>query len=112
MKKLNSCICGMDDCFPGCGCEILALLGKKWSVFIMMHLMKIEKMRFNGLLGSLNGISPKSLSIRLKEFEELDLIIRKVEPTIPVKIRYSLNEKGKELGKLLSEMKSLVHSWI
>ena len=110
MNEVN-CDCGMNDCFPGCGCEILTFLGKKWSVYIIMHLMQIQKLRFNKFLNYMPKLGPKSLSTRLKEAENLELINRFVETDSPVKVSYSLSKKGIELGDLLKKMKDLVHSW-
>ncbi len=110
MNEVN-CDCGMNDCFPGCGCEILTFLGKKWSVYIIMHLMEIQQLRFNKFLNHMPKLGPKSLSARLKEAENLELINRSVETNSPVKVLYSLTKKGIELGNLLKKMKHLVHSW-
>ena len=110
MKELD-CACGMNDCFPGCGCEILSFLGKKWSVYIIMHLMESSHLRFNKFLHLMHKLGPKSLSTRLKEAEELELIGREVETMSPIKVNYYLSEKGKQLGEILEKMKSLVHSW-
>jgi DNA-binding HxlR family transcriptional regulator len=101
----------MEDCFPGCGCELLSLLGKRWSIFLIMHLMKSKIMRFNEFLDVLNSLSPKTLSKRLKQFEEMELIVRDVIPTSPVRVEYSLTQKGRDLGNVLQQLKSLVHSW-
>ena len=101
----------MDDCFPGCGCEILTFLGKKWSVYLIMHLMEAQRLRFNEFFEKMPKLGPSSLSSRLKEAENLELINRDVETKSPVKVSYSLSEKGKELGELLKKMKILVHSW-
>ena len=101
----------MDDCFPGCGCEILTFLGKKWSVYLIMHLLEAQQLRFNEFLNKMPKLGPKSLSTRLKEAENLKLIKRYVETNSPVKVSYSLNKKGKEIGDLLKKMKLLIHSW-
>ena len=106
-----SCNCGMNDCFPGCGCEILTFLGKKWSVYIIMHLLESQQLRFNEFLDLMQKLGPSSLSSRLKEAENLELLNRDVETTSPVKVTYSLSERGKEIGDLLKKMKDLVHSW-
>ena len=110
MKELG-CECGMEDCFPGCGCEILSFLGKKWSAYIIMHLMQSNSLRFNEFSSLMYKLGPKTLSKRLKEAEELKLVERIVKPTKPVSISYLLTDKGDKIGNVLKEMKILIHSW-
>ncbi len=52
-------------------------------------------------MSSLIGISPKTLSIRLKELEKSGLINRKVFAEVPVKVEYSLTKEGIEVRDLI-----------
>lgn len=81
----------------------VSVIGKKWTVLILRDLLEGTK-RFNELLGSLDGISPKTLSERLKELEESSVIHREVFPEIPPRVEYSLTEKGKSLNGILEAM--------
>jgi DNA-binding HxlR family transcriptional regulator len=53
----------------------------------------------------MKGISPKTLSLRLRELEKNDIVKRKVYPEVPPKVEYSLTDKGKKLEKIFIELK-------
>ncbi|BDG61518.1 winged helix-turn-helix transcriptional regulator [Caldinitratiruptor microaerophilus] len=83
--------------------KTLSVIGKKWTVLILRDLMAGTR-RFGELLNSLEGISPKTLSERLKELEEGGVVHRQVFPEIPPRVEYSLTEKGRSLGGILEAM--------
>jgi DNA-binding HxlR family transcriptional regulator len=60
--------------------------------------------RFNQFIQSIEGINPKTLSIRLKEMEKNSLIQRKIYHEIPIRIEYYLTEKGKALKSIPDQM--------
>ncbi|MNR66712.1 putative HTH-type transcriptional regulator YybR [compost metagenome] len=62
-------------------------------------------MRFSELLRAMEGISPKTLSLRLRELEHQDIITRTVYPEIPPRVEYSLTDKGKRLEGIFIELK-------
>jgi len=93
----NTCLCPAEG--------IIDTVSKKWAICIISHLGENENgYRFNELQRSLNGISPKSLSDRLKEMTEEDLVNREVENSVPPKVTYSLTEDGKELYEKLQPL--------
>jgi len=97
----ESCLCPVEG--------LIDVISKKWAICIISHLgNKEEGYRFNELQRSLEGISPKSLSDRLKELDEEDLVHREVEDTVPPKVTYTLTEDGKQLH---SRLKPLVR-WV
>lgn len=61
-------------------------------------------MRFNEILHTLPDISPKVLSSTLKILETDGLIKRKLYPSIPPKVEYSITEKGDSLIPILGEL--------
>ena len=105
MANLHGCsncpIMGTDKCLleqtGECPVEETAnLLGKKWVILILRELLA-GKRRFNELLRSLKGISPGVLSNRLNEMEKIGIINRKVHAEVPLRVEYSLTEKGQDL---------------
>lgn len=74
----------------------LKFLGNKWTFLILYTLMDGEK-RFKELHYLLDGISPKTLTERLRSLEKRELVARKIYPVIPPKVEYSITSKGKEL---------------
>lgn len=76
--------------------EILARIGDKWSVLIVMRLTDGPK-RFSKLRDQIGGISHKMLSTTLRGLERDGLVTRTVHPTIPPQVEYSLTKLGHEL---------------
>jgi DNA-binding HxlR family transcriptional regulator len=62
------------------------------------------KKRFKELQFLLNGISPKTLTERLRALEKKEIVIRKIYPVIPPKVEYSITEKGKDLKGVFDEL--------
>lgn len=80
------------------------VVGKKFTVLILRDMMNFHKSRFNQFLESVEGINPKTLSVRLREMEKNGLIQRKVYPETPIRIEYHVTEKGKALKPILEQM--------
>lgn len=73
------------------------------DVLIIRDLLIEGTLRFSDLQKSMDGISPKTLSLRLKELEAQGIITRKVYPEVPPRVEYTLTDKGKQLeGYLLN----------
>ncbi len=66
-------------------------------MLIIGTISNFAKLRFNALLKNIHGISPKTLSDRLKELNEAGLIKREFFPEIPPKVEYSLTQDGVEV---------------
>jgi DNA-binding HxlR family transcriptional regulator len=66
-------------------------------------------LRFNELLHNLNGISPKTLSDRLKEMNEAGLINREFFPEIPPRVEYSLTQDGVEVRDAIIPLMEWAH---
>lgn len=101
------------ECPQGVECSIekaLDVLEGKWTFHIIRDLFEGTR-RFGELKKSLTGISPKTLSVRLKELERKDIIRRQAYPTIPPTVEYSLTEKGKSLKPIVVAMKLWGAMW-
>jgi DNA-binding HxlR family transcriptional regulator len=79
------------------------LIGKKFTILILRNMMS-NQTRFNQFIDSIQGINPKTLSVRLKEMEKNGLIHRKIYHETPIRIEYYLTEKGKALKSILDQM--------
>ena len=62
--------------------------------------------RFCELERSLEGISPRTLSLRLRALEEEGIVERHTYPEVPPRVEYALTEKGKALVPLVEDMRS------
>ncbi|MHA2050954.1 MAG: winged helix-turn-helix transcriptional regulator [Promethearchaeota archaeon] len=85
-------------------------MSKKWALAIIGTISNFKKIRFNELLKNINGISPKTLSDRLKEMNEAGLIKRKVFPEIPPKVEYSLTQDGIEVRDAMIPLMEWAHN--
>jgi DNA-binding HxlR family transcriptional regulator len=79
------------------------LVGKKFTMLIIRNMIHRDHKRFNQFL-EIEEINAKVLSARLKEMEKDGLIERKVYPDTPVRIEYTITEKGKALEPILNQM--------
>jgi DNA-binding HxlR family transcriptional regulator len=78
--------------------SILARVGDKWSVFVIMKLGDGPK-RFNEIKRMVDGISQRMLTLTLRGLERDGLVSRTVFPTIPPRVDYELTELGRGLWK-------------
>src|SRR5215472_14754169 len=76
--------------------SILARVGDKWSVFVIMMLGDGPK-RFNELKRMINGISKRMLTLTLRGLERDGLVTRTIFPTIPPRVDYELTDLGRGL---------------
>jgi len=76
--------------------SILARVGDKWSVFVIMILGDGPK-RFNEIKRMIGGISQRMLTLTLRGLERDGLVTRTVFPTIPPRVDYELTELGRGL---------------
>jgi DNA-binding HxlR family transcriptional regulator len=87
------------------------LLSKKWTLLIIKELCEKKKLRYNELRSNLSGISPKTLTERLRELENEGLVKREVFAEVPTRVEYSLTEKGLEMAASLKSIISWAKKW-
>jgi DNA-binding HxlR family transcriptional regulator len=80
----------------------LGVLGKKWTLLILRDIGILGVDRFNRILDSTPGLTPRVLSMRLRELEKEGFIkcIEKEKPPMVV-VRWALTEKGKDILPIL-----------
>ena len=74
-------------------------------------MLLLKQKRFNEFLNSMEGISTKTLSVRLKEMEDAGLINRNIIERRPLKVEYSLTEKGESLAPIMVQMANFSMYW-
>ncbi|MFZ5353977.1 MAG: winged helix-turn-helix transcriptional regulator [Bacillota bacterium] len=79
----------------------LGVIGGKWKPLILWHL-KDGTMRFGELRRTINGVTHKILTQHLRELEADGLINRSAYSQVPLKVEYSLTEKGRTVIPILS----------
>src|SRR6202051_124363 len=78
--------------------SILARVGDKWSVFVIMRLGG-GPLRFNEIKRMVGGISQRMLTLTLRGLERDGLVTRTVFPTIPPRVDYELTDLGRGLSR-------------
>jgi DNA-binding HxlR family transcriptional regulator len=88
----------------------LDVMGGKWTGLILHHLFTGTK-RFGELRALLSGISPKTLTERLRILEQQGIIARKVYPEVPPRVEYSLTDHGRTLDAIIEAMREWGTRW-
>jgi len=87
------------------------VVGSKWSLVIVRSLSENETVGFNELLRMIKT-NPRTLSLKLKELEKNGLVERRVlEQERPIRVLYSLTEKGKEAINVEKFISRWVSRW-
>jgi len=80
------------------------LLGRKWHMRIVYYLLDDGPMGFSELKDELSGVSSKMLSESLSSLQERGLVVRDIVSDQPVRVTYSLTEKGAALAPLVDDI--------
>jgi DNA-binding HxlR family transcriptional regulator len=88
----------------------IELIGKRWTGAIVSALTE-GPMRFGELVKVVPGLSDRLLSQRLRELENEGLVEREVEPGSPVRVTYSLTERGADLRPAIAELQAWAQRW-
>lgn len=91
-------------CLPDCGvARFLTLLNGTWATLVVRELLQGPR-RFTELREALPGISPHTLTSRLRQFEAYGIVIRTAYPEIPPRVEYRLTPLGEGLRDVLDAM--------
>ncbi|TFB14140.1 transcriptional regulator [Filobacillus milosensis] len=90
--------------------KALSILNKRWTALIVFQLLNGSQ-RFCNIESGI-GISGRVLSERLKDLEKEGIVKRTVFDETPVRIEYTLTEKGKALEPILKQIQSWSDKWI
>jgi DNA-binding HxlR family transcriptional regulator len=105
----------MEECCPeDTTCPVTAtadILAGKWTILLVRDLAD-GRSRFCELERSLEGISPRTLSLRLRALEEHGVIERRTFPEVPPRVEYSLTEKGRALVPIIEDMRAYGRDWL
>ncbi len=81
----------------------LDIFNDRWKLAVIWYLLEGDK-RFKELSEDIHEITQKTLTIKLKELEEKNIIHREVFAEVPPKVVYSLTPIGLKLKPVLKEM--------
>ncbi|MGZ9583608.1 winged helix-turn-helix transcriptional regulator [Paenibacillus marinisediminis] len=91
--------------------KAVGIISQRWTALIVYQLLNSGPQRFSEIEAAIT-ISGKVLSERLKELELKGIVKRDVYPETPVRIEYSLTDKGLSLKPLLIEIEKWSKEWI
>jgi DNA-binding HxlR family transcriptional regulator len=92
-------------------CRTADVISGKWTLLVIRDLAD-GACRFCELERSLEGISPRTLSLRLRALEEQGIVERHTYPEVPPRVEYALTEKGRALVPLIEDMRSYGRRWL
>jgi DNA-binding HxlR family transcriptional regulator len=95
-------------------CSVAAcaeILGAKWTA-VLVHDLSEGPRRFTQLEHSCKGISPRTLSERLRALEQEEILVRRSYAESPPRVEYELTEKGRSLLPIIREMRKFGRSWM
>jgi DNA-binding HxlR family transcriptional regulator len=92
-------------------CRTAEVVCGKWTLLIVRDLAE-GSARFCELERSLEGISPRTLSLRLRALEEEGIVARHTYPEVPPRVEYALTEKGVALVPLIEDMRRYGTRWL
>lgn len=93
------------------GREIFSDVANKWALLIIEFLGE-RTLRFSELRNEIEGISHKMLTQNLRMLERNGLVERKVYPTVPPRVEYTLTGPGQALRRMVDGMCGWTHHYI
>jgi DNA-binding HxlR family transcriptional regulator len=92
-------------------CQTAEIISGKWTLLIIRDLAEGSR-RFCELERSLEGISPRTLSLRLRSLEAEGVIQRRTYAEVPPRVEYDLTPKGRALVPMIDHMRRYGQQWL
>src|SRR3954449_11948835 len=92
-------------------CATAEVVCGKWTLLLVRDLAE-GKSRFCELERSLQGISPRTLSLRLRALEDGGIVERQTHAAVPPRVEYALTEKGRALLPIIEDMREYGRHWL
>ena len=103
MKEVHDANCAVACCAD--------IIGAKWTALILHDLSEGPR-RFSELEHACPGISPRTLSERLRNLETETIVERHSYAETPPRVEYELTAKGKALMPIIACMRDFGHTWL
>ncbi|MEV6758564.1 helix-turn-helix domain-containing protein [Streptomyces sp. NPDC051214] len=91
--------------------EIFSDVANKWALLIIEALGE-RTLRFSELRNEVEGVSHKMLTQNLRMLERNGLVSRKVYPTVPPRVEYTLTEPGRGLRAAVDALCDWTHQYL
>lgn len=89
--------------------EVLAQISGKWTILVV-QVLSAGPRRFSEIKRHIDGVSQKMLTATLRDLEKDGFVSRKVTPSIPPRVDYTLTEMGQELQEPLRVIGNWAHA--
>jgi DNA-binding HxlR family transcriptional regulator len=96
------------SCSVACTADII---GSKWTA-VIVHDLSEGARRFSELERACPGISPRTLSERLRVLEQDGVVVRQSYAESPPRVEYELTQKGRDLLPVIDAMRGFGHKWL
>lgn len=88
----------------------MEIIGRRWTGAIIRSMLAGAS-RYSEIVAAVPGLSDRLLSERLKELEAEGIVVRSVTPSTPVRIDYTLTDKGRALASVVREVANWAAQW-
>ncbi len=83
----------------------LDVIGERWTILMLRDLLLQGPRRFQDFQESLSGVSPNTLSARLKALEAQGIVASRLYSEHPPRLEYYLTDKGRSLGPVVRALR-------
>jgi DNA-binding HxlR family transcriptional regulator len=90
---------------------LLEVLARPWTMHVLWTLSTNGPTRFGVLRRTIEGISSRVLTERLRGLEEKGIVYRDYEPTIPPAVTYGITKRMEDIKRVLDELNRLAQTW-
>jgi DNA-binding HxlR family transcriptional regulator len=87
------------------------LLSRKWAG-LLIHVLSAGPRHFSELRAAIPGVSARMLAARMKDLELAGLLRREVQTASPVRVLYTLTEKGRALIPVMAGIAGWARAWV
>jgi DNA-binding HxlR family transcriptional regulator len=104
----------MNPVHEATSCAVAAsaeIIGAKWTA-LLVHDLSEGPRRFSELEHSCVGISPRTLSERLRVLEDDEIVERRSYPESPPRVEYELTGKGRALLPIIAAMREFGRAYL
>jgi DNA-binding HxlR family transcriptional regulator len=104
----------MNPVHEATSCSVAAcaeIIGAKWTA-LLVHDLSEGARRFSELEHSCCGISPRTLSERLRVLEQEGIVNRRSYAESPPRVEYALTKKGEALLPIIDAMREFGRDWL
>ena len=113
-SKMSAMARTMNPIHETTSCAVAAcaeIIGAKWTA-LLVHDLSEGPRRFSELEHSCAGISPRTLSERLRVLEDEGIVERRSYAESPPRVEYELTDKGEALLPIIDAMREFGHDWL